>query len=274
MYKISLICGLCLAILSGGCETNPITGEQQFVGFSALGLAPGTEEQKKIGSEYAPEIRKQLGGPIQDQQLQSYISQVGRSIAGAIGSKEFEFKYEALNDPMVNAFALPGGYVFITKGMLKQIKNEAQLAAILAHESAHVTQQHSAKQMGNQIGMGLILSTISVAAGEKGQMLTQVAQIGSQLITLKYSRTDETEADSVGLDYMVKAGYSPKGMLQVMQILQSEGGSGGISFLSTHPSPANRLESIQKWINTRYPLVAAKDLGSAPYQTNVLSRLK
>ena len=273
MTKILLIFTTIFALFAGGCEVNPITGQQELISFGKY-LAPSIDEQKQIGQKYAPEMAKQMGGEIPDSQLQAYINQVGQKVAKASGFTQVTFQYKALNDQTVNAFALPGGYIFITKGMLSLLKNEAQLAAILGHETAHVTQEHSAKQMGNQIGMDLILSTISTAAGDKGQAVTQVAQIGSQLTSLKYSRSDETEADSIGLDYMVKAGYSPKGMVESMQILESLGDSGKFEFLSTHPSPANRVKTIQSWINQRYPQASAKDMGATAYQKNVLPKLK
>jgi beta-barrel assembly-enhancing protease len=267
MSKKILIVTILGLLSCAGCTVNPVTGTKEFTL-----LNPSAAEEKQIGAQYAPEMTKQMGGKIENAQLQSYISQVGQKIAKASHTPNEHFEYAALNDKAVNAFALPGGYIFITKGMLEQLNNEAQLAAILGHETAHVTAHHSATAMGQQIGFELILSTIG--ATKTPQTVQQVAQISTELAGLKYSRTHENEADSVGLDYMVKAGYNPIGMAQTMEILQKQSGGKSFEWLSTHPNPANRLGTIQDKIHSKYRDAGNLATNEVAFRQNVLQNLK
>ena len=267
MSKKTLILMILGLLSCAGCAVNPVTGSKEFTL-----LNPSATEEKKIGAQYAPEMTKQMGGKIENAQLQSYINEVGQKIAKVSHTPNDHFEYTALNDKTVNAFALPGGYIFITKGMLEQLSSEAQLAAIFAHETTHVTAHHSATAMGQQIGFELVLGTIGMAKTPQGVM--QVAQISSQLAELKYSRTHETEADLIGLDYMVKAGYNPIGMVQTMQILQKQSGGKSSDWLSTHPSPANRLGVIQDKIHSKYRDAGNLATNEAAFQQNILQNLK
>lgn len=267
MAKKPLILTIIGFAMCAGCTVNPVTGSKEFTL-----LNPSAAEEKQIGAQYAPEITKQMGGKIENAQLQSYINEVGQKIARVSHTPNDHFEYTALNDATVNAFALPGGYIFITKGMLRQLSSEAQLAAIFGHETTHVTAHHSATAMGQQIGFELILSTIG--ATKTPQAVQQVAQIGSQLAELKYSRTHETEADLIGLDYMVKAGYNPIGMAQTMEILQKQSGGKSSDWLSTHPNPTNRLGVIQDKIHNKYPDAGNLATNEAAFRQNVLQNLK
>ena len=232
-------------LLFPGCAVNPATGQQQL-----MLISPSQELQ--IGKQYAPEVEKQLGGQINNQTLQNYINSVGQTVAMVSHMPGLTFHFIAVNDDSVNAMALPGGYIFITRGMLAQLSTEAQLAAILAHETAHITARHSAQAMSNQIGLDLILSTISNQSSS--QSIVAAANIGTQLIGLKYSRSHESQADIIGTDYIVKAGYNPYAMIETMEILQAQSQQRPIEFLSTHPSPANRKTNLQTHIKTaQYP---------------------
>jgi predicted Zn-dependent protease len=267
MSKKTLILTIIGFSICVGCTVNPVTGSKEFTL-----LNPSAAEEKQIGAQYAPEMTKQMGGKIENAQLQSYVSQVGQKIAKVGHTPNEHFEYAALNDKTVNAFALPGGYVFITKGMLEQLTSEAQLAAILGHETAHVTAHHSATAMGQQIGFELVLGTIGAA--KTPQTVQQVAKITSDLAGLKYSRTHENEADAVGLDYMVKAGYNPIGMVQTMEILQKQSGGKSFEWLSTHPNPANRLGVIQDKIHSKYRDAGNLATNEAAFRQNVLQNLK
>jgi predicted Zn-dependent protease len=264
MYAKPLLLAVSILVCCGGCSVNPVTGKQQFTLFM-----PSPAEEKQIGEKYAPEMEKQMGGEIENAELQSYINQVGQKIAKASHTPNAHFEYAALNDKAVNAFALPGGYIYITRGMLEQLNSEAQLAAILGHETAHVTARHSAQAISEQIGMELLIGAISTE--KTGQGVVTVAKLGSELIDLKYSRTHESEADSIGLDYMVKAGYNPIGMAQTMEILQRKSGSKSFEWLSTHPNPQNRLADINKWIRKRYPNASGLATNEAAFRQNVLA---
>ena len=139
--------------LCAGCATNPITGKQEFM------LIP-EEQDIRIGQKYAPEIEKQMGGRIANDALQNYINSVGQKVANVSHRRSWQYHFTALEDDMINAFALPGGYIFITKGMLKQLTTESQLAGILAHETAHVVARDTAVLMSREIGIGILLSAL------------------------------------------------------------------------------------------------------------------
>jgi len=254
---IALVC-----LLSAGCAINPVTGENQLILVSEA-------QELQIGRQYAPEVEKQLGGRIENWQLQNYVNSVGQKISGVSHMPSLEFRYTALNHDSINAMALPGGYVFITRGMLEQLSSEAQLAAVLAHETAHVTARHSAQAMSTQIGMDLALS---VAGQKASRGAIDVARIGSQLIGLRYSREHEMEADAFGLDYMVRAGYDPAAMIEVIEMLEGQNRVRPIEFFSTHPNPANRKENVQRRMSANvYP--ANLRTGDADYTKFVLQNL-
>ena len=226
-------------------------------------------QELQIGSQYAPEIEKQLGGRIENKTLQNYINRVGRNISRISHMPDLDFSYVALKSDIINAMALPGGYVFITKGMLEKLDSEAQLAAIFAHETTHITSRHAAQAMTTQIGLDIILSSVSqkTSAG-----VMDMAHIGSQLIGLKYSREHETQADTVGLDYLVKAGYDPFAAVETMEMLQKQNEIRPIEFLSSHPNPGNRKEVLLRQINLRaYP--KNLKIGRSDYQRYVLTNL-
>ncbi|AQT67357.1 TPR repeat-containing protein YfgC precursor [Anaerohalosphaera lusitana] len=245
-----------------GCSTNPVTGERELMFVSS-------EEEKRIGEEYAPEVEKQLGGAIQNTQLQNYIDSVGSSIVRQTHLAGEDFEFTAVRDKSVNASALPGGHIFITEGMLRNIDDEAQLAGILAHEVAHVTIRHSSQAISRQIGFDLLLQGIGSATDAPAGALT-AADLGGQLLQLRYSREDEIEADTYGMDYMLRAGYDPQGLLETMIMLEQLGG-GGFEFLSTHPAPANRQAILEDRIRgMRYSDVKR---GEADYQRYVLNNL-
>ena len=240
-----------------GCATNPVTGKDQL-----MLVSPG--EELALGKQYAPEVQKQLGGPIDNPQLQAYVNSVGQKIARISHNPTLEYHFVAVTDESINAMALPGGYVFITKGMLEKLTTEAQLAAVLGHEIVHITARHSADAMSKQIGMSILLSAI----GERTSETTSaIAQLGAQIIDLRYSRSAEYEADSYGLDYMLKAGYDPQAMYELMQMLNDQNSQRPIEFFSTHPNPENRMENIQQKINNM-SIPANTKTGKTQYKTS------
>ena len=249
--------------IMAGCATNPVTGDTQLMLISP-------QQEIEIGRQYSPEVQKQLGGPISNPQIQSYIAGVGAKIARVSHMPDLEFHYTAVNDKSINAMALPGGHIFITRGMLQNIRTEAQLAAILAHETVHVTARHSADAMSKQIGLSILLS--AVTSEKTPQTLVTVAELGTQILSLKYSRSAEYEADTFGLDYMASAGYNPIAMVELMEILESQNSVRPIEFFSTHPSPTNRKEKIREHIAAMSPPVG-QATGPADYKKNVLEKL-
>jgi predicted Zn-dependent protease len=247
-----------------GCAVNPITGKGELMFFPE-------QQDIVIGRKYAPEVERQMGGRIADEGLQNYIDSVGQKIARVSHRPDLEYHFVALNDKSVNAFALPGGYLFITRGMLEKLQTEAQLAAILAHETVHVVARDTSAAMSSQIGLDILLSAVISEKTPRGVLTA--ADLTRQILSLGYSREDERWADLVGLDYMVWAGYSPYRMLETMQMLQSQQEIRPIEFFSTHPSPQNRTKYLTQRIQTRYFGLAGLKVGKEDYHRAVLKRL-
>jgi predicted Zn-dependent protease len=265
MSKRALLTILCPFLwLCIGCAINPITGEEEIMFFPE-------RDDVAIGQKYAPEIEKELGGKIDNPQLQNYIDFVGQKVARVSHSPDWDYHFVALKDKAVNAVSLPGGYVFITKGMLKKMDSEAQLAAVLSHEVAHVVARDAANVMSTQIGIDVLLSAATTGKAQ-GDVMT-AANFARQILSLRYSREDEETADQTGLEYMVRAGYNPYSMIETMQMLQNQHEGGPTDILSTHPAPQNRIMYLREKIQTRYPSVTGLKIGKEDYHSNVLDRL-
>ncbi len=229
------------------------------------------EQDIEIGEKYAPEVEKQLDGRIADERLQNYIDSVGQKITRVSHRPDWQYHFTALNHKSINALALPGGYVFITKGMLEKLTTEAQLAAILAHEISHVVARDSSAAMSRNIGIGVLLSAVASAKTSRG--VFTAADLTRQIMGLQYSKKDEREADLAGLDYMVWAGYNPYGAVEIQQILQEEHKVRPIEFLSTHPDPQNRIAYLRARIQTRYRNLEGLKIGRQDYRSAVLEHL-
>ncbi len=257
--------GVVLFLLSG-CTDNPITGQRELMFFPE-------GQDVEIGKKYAPEIEKELGGRIKDDHLQKYIDSVGQKVAYVGHKPSWEYHFTALNHNMINAFALPGGYIFITKGLLRKLETEAQLAAVLAHETVHVVARDTMNAMSNDIGLSLLLT--AAVSQENTQGAAAAAGLTRMIINLQYSREDEREADLGGLSYMTAAGYNPYGMVETMQILENQQNFEVVEFLSSHPSPANRVGYIGLQIEMKYNDLNLSETitNRQDYKTNVLDRL-
>ena len=205
-------------------------------------------------------MASQFGGLYPSQELQQYVNQVGERVVQQSEATKAGYPYDfyLLRDPQtVNAFALPGGQVFITAALMKRLRSEAQLAGVLGHEVGHVVGRHGAEHLAKQRLGAALVTAVGVAASDdrgRGQRAAVIAQAVNQLLSLQYSREDELEADRLGLRFMSEAGYRPQAMVEVMQILQTaSNGSAKPEFLSTHPNPGNRLERLQELITKQYP---------------------
>lgn len=262
-WKLIFLIPAVSILMMAGCVTNPITGKSQLMLLSE-------EQDIELGKNYAPEVEKEMGGRIQNLTLQNYVNNVGKNVARFSHKPYFEYEFVALDDDSINAFALPGGYIFITKGMLGKLENEAQLASVMAHETTHVVARHSSAMISRDIGIDIALS---VAAQKASNSVMQVAGITRQIIGLKYSRSHEREADLGGLDYMVKAGYDPWQMVATMQMLEAQNEARPIDFFSTHPSPENRIGYITDAIHARGYSGAGMKVGAEDYKRNVLDEL-
>lgn len=237
----------------GNTAENPITGETQRVQLSP-------QAEIALGQQGKREAIQQFGGLHRDGALQSYIDRVGQRIVqqSIAGTTPYPFEFHVLGDAKtVNAFALPGGQVFITTAMLAKLEDESQLAGILGHEAAHVVARHGSEQLARQNLGALLVQAIGVAASDGedgGRQAAMIAQSINQLVNLNYSREDELESDRLGLDFMVEAGYDPNGIVELMAILNSVGNGGRPpEFLSTHPNPKNRIRNLEALIAEKFP---------------------
>ena len=260
MRRGRLIVGLVMAVVAlvsyyGSRETNPITGEKQQVALSQ-------KQEVALGLQAAPQMAEQFGGLHPDANLQSLVKGAGDRIArqSAVSSSPYEFSFNLLRDPeTVNAFALPGGPIFVTAALLGRLENEAQLAGVLGHEIGHVVARHSAEHMAKSQLAQLLVGAVGVAATDdenpgRGQQAAVVAGFVSQMVTLRYGRKDELESDRLGVRLMSEAGFDPRAMLTVMRILaESSKGGRPPEFLSSHPDPGNREQEITAAIAERYP---------------------
>jgi predicted Zn-dependent protease len=239
-------------------EVNPVTGEKQHVAMTP-------NQEIALGLQSAPKMAAEMGGaldPAKDPDAAA-VSRIGQQLAQSTDAARSpyagNFHYYLLADPKtVNAFALPGGQVFITRALYGRLQNTAQLAGVLGHETGHVINRHAAEHMATgQLG-GALAAAAGVAASDNrghGYTAAVIAQAVNQMIQLKYSRNDELEADAYGLKYMTQAGYDPSSMLDVMRILKESAASAGRgpNILSTHPDPDARIQAIQAYLQKNYP---------------------
>ncbi|MBL8310551.1 MAG: M48 family metallopeptidase [Burkholderiales bacterium] len=254
MNKIQLIIALVVAAFSllsyfGSSSVNPITGEKQHIG----GMSQ--KDEVAMGLQSAPQMAAQMGGLTQDARARQLVAAVGaKVVAQSVAAKSgYPFKFHTLADPRtVNAFALPGGQVFITMALLSRLETEGQLAGVLGHEVGHVLARHSAERIAkDQLTQGL---TGAFAMGAGSMDAAQVARVVGQMTMLSYGRDDELEADALGLRLMAEAGYDPRALIKVMQILErASGGSRQPEFASSHPSPANRVQKINEALARAFP---------------------
>ena len=213
-----------------------------------------------MGLQAAPQMAEQFGGLDPDERSQALVQQVGNKLvqSGPGATTHYQFKFYLLRDPKtVNAFALPGGPVFITRALFDRLQNEAQLAGVLGHEIGHVLERHSAEHMARSELAQSVAGAAGVAASDDrghGQMAYMAAQFAAQMTQLKYGRNDELEADNLGVKFMSQAGYDPRAMERVMEILAaSSKGGRQPEFMSTHPDPGNREQQIKIAIEKLYP---------------------
>ena len=223
-----------------GCAVNPATGERQF----SL-VSEGQEIQ--MGREADAEISASLG-LVDDEEWQTYVQSLGDRMALASERPDLPWTFRVVDDPVVNAFALPGGFIYITRGILTHFSSEAELMGVLGHEIGHVTARHSVSQMSRAQLAQLGLGVGSILAPDLAP-LAQAAGAGLGLLFLRYGRDDERQADDLGLRYMTREGYDPREMATTFEMLADASGAreeGGRvpAFLSTHPDPLERRDRI------------------------------
>lgn len=230
-----------------GCSTNPATGENQFTAL----MSPQQEVQ--VGAQEHKKILKQFG-VYKDKELQEYVTRVGKKVVQYTERPEVHYQFFLLDSPVVNAFALPGGYIYMTRGLLALANSEAEMASVLAHETGHITARHSAERYSRSVVTSLGAMILSTAVGSAG--VSEALGVGSNLYLSSYSRGQESQADSLGIRYLSRSGYTPTGMagfltnLQADTVLQAriddKTTSNTASYFSTHPATAER---VRKTIN-------------------------
>jgi predicted Zn-dependent protease len=229
------------AVLLSGCSVNPATGKNQLNFF-------GEASEIEMGREGDADIVGSVG-LYDDPLLQDYVSDLGMEIAAQSERPNLPWSFKILDDPAVNAFALPGGFVYVTRGLMTHLGSEAELVAVLGHEAGHVTARHGVNQMSKQIlatvGLGVV-----VLANPDLEDWAFLGEIGLSLAFLKYSRDDERQADDLGLRYAVRTGYDPHQMPEVFRILDAVSKVEGVgrlpNWLSTHPDPGVRGQRIEE----------------------------
>jgi predicted Zn-dependent protease len=256
-----LIIGIIIAAISiisyySYQSLNPVTGEKQRINLSV-------QDEVAIGLQAVPEMAAQFGGLHPDQDAQLMVDRIGeRIVARSAASKaDYEYQFYVLaDDQTVNAFALPGGQIFITAALLKRLDSPGQIAGVLSHEIGHVVGRHGAEHLAKANLTQQLIGAVVVGTSDpnnpySGQQNAAIAAMVGQMINLKYGREDELESDRLGVQFMSEAGYDPRGMIRVMEILRDASGSRGgqPEFMSTHPDPGRRVEYIQEAIAKRFP---------------------
>ena len=246
-----------LALAGGGllvgCAINPVTGERQ------LSLMSPSQEIA-IDKQHSPDQISQDYGLVQDKTLQNYMNTVGLKLGKVSHRPEMPYAFKAVNANYINAYAFPGGTICATRGILLAVHNEAELAALLGHEIGHVSARHTSQRMSQQTltgiavaGLGILLAT--QVDSDAASLALGLGGIAAGLLIATYSRSDERQADSLGLEYMCKAGYSPQGMIGLMDILRGLGKSEPNmiqQMFSTHPMSTERYNSMLSEAKTKY----------------------
>lgn len=225
-----------------GCATNPVTGKKELTLI-------GTKQEIQLGSEQYQPLQQATGGPyVVDDDLQAYVERVGRKLAAVSDRPDLPYQFEVVNSSVPNAWALPGGKIAINRGLLLELDSEAELAAVLGHEIVHVAARHGAKNLERGVMFQAGLSTLAgtTADTKYGPWILGTASLGAGLVTMKYSRNMELEADHYGIDYMVRAGYNPHAAVKLQETFVRLANGRRSSWLeglfASHPPSQERLE--------------------------------
>ena len=218
-----------------------------------LNLLP-EQKEIEIGKSYVPYAIEEFDGLYPDREVQNYVGDIGLRLASK-AERKLPYEFYLVNSSQINAFALPGGPVMVTRGLVLKLNSESELANVLAHELGHINARHHARFLEKQFGLSLLLNIGALLLGDKpyAQALLQFGEIGAGLLTLKFSRDQEREADRYGLVYAYRAGYDPMGMIRVFELFKSMERSRPPEWLSTHPLPETRIVEARKIIENLKP---------------------
>jgi predicted Zn-dependent protease len=278
MIDLRRLAPLLLLVPLAACTTNPTTGRRQFTLLSH-------KEEAALGIQAKPQLVAEFGGEMARADIRGYVSEVGgRLLMSALEQDpkmaDLPWEFTVLDSDVINAFALPGGKVFMSRGLAQLMTNEAQLAGVLGHEVGHVMARHTNERFSRaaaaQVTLGIGGSLLGGSAS--GQMIADLAGKATSLTLMSYDRGQETESDRLGVRYMVKNGYDPRGQVQVMEILRdSMKGARQPEILSTHPLPESRIRDLQALIARDYPSTQnnpAYSLREQEFRDRFLARLR
>ena len=230
----------------GSRQDNPVTGETQYIGITV-------EQEIALGLQAAPQMAQEFGGLDPDESAQAIVDQVGNLIVQSSPASQTPYQYDfhLLDDPQtINAFALPGGQIFITRALFDRLQTEGELAGVLGHEVGHVVARHSAEHIAKaQLTEGLTGAAVIATYDPDNPASANSAQVAAligQLINLRFGREDELESDFLGVCFINDSGYNPEELIRVMQVLaEASQGNAPPEFFSTHPNPENRIARIE-----------------------------
>jgi predicted Zn-dependent protease len=255
------VTAVAVAAALAGCARNPVTGRNEL---SLVGEA----DEVNLGRQSAEQVVQSIG-LVQDQTMQDYVQRIGAGLAAKSERPQLPWTFRVVNDPTPNAFALPGGFIFVTRGMMALMESEAELASVLGHEIGHVTAKHQVQQISRaqvaQLGLGLGM----ILAPELGQQFGDLAGTGLQLLFLKYGRDAERQADDLGFKYALAQRYDVREMADVFTALgrtsQLAKQSPLPEWLSTHPYPEERVEAVQRRIAGMGAQLTGLTVGESEY---------
>ena len=245
--RATLVTGLVAVAVLAGCQAAPVTGRQQLI------VLPESQDAQ-MGLEAYQQILDE-STISNDQELNSRVQEVGRRIAAVSPQPGWEWQFTLIENDEPNAFALPGGKVGVNTGLFQVAQNDDQLAAVIGHEVAHAIARHGAERMSQQVLMQAGLAGLGLATGPAyAELAAQAATLG---VILPYSRTQEAEADHIGLIYMAEAGYDPREAVVLWENFATFGGERPPEFLSTHPAPGSRIENLRSLLPEVMPIYEA-----------------
>lgn len=260
----------CMSFLAA-CAVNPVTGQQEIVLMSE-------PQELAMGAQYYPQTTQMNNGLVpHDQALQSYVSRVGHKLAKLSHRPNIPWEFNVVNSDQVNAFALPGGKISLTRGLLAKMNSEDEMASVLAHEIGHVTARHSVAQYtrGAFISLAVAGAGLALANNDYREAGAMAAGVAGGLLMLSYSRDQERQADELGYEYMVRAGYNPVGQVKTFEIFQELNKSepGFIAaMLSSHPLTADRIQAARQRAAAAPPHVKNRPLQTASYKKALASQ--
>lgn len=230
-----------LGLLIPSCAVNPVTGKKQLMLMSE-------EQEIALGTQYDPSVISTFG-LYEDEAMLNFIEEKGMEMGKISHRPNLQYHFRILDTPVINAFAVPGGYIYLTRGILAQFNNEAELMGVLGHEMGHITARHTAQQQTNQ-QLGQVLLAGGMIASKEIYELAEVAMAGMQLLFLSFSRSNEREADRLGVEYATKIGYDAHKMADFFEVLnkmQMESSHAGVpTWMSTHPDPGDRNVAVHQ----------------------------